>query len=210
MTRINVWDDWCREWGQTARYYQRLAQTADEAGQKVTAGQAWRQLRIEPAYERVATAVADFLAGRDDVDPGRIGGFGVSLGGYYVARAAAYEPRIKAAVALAGPYQWALDWDILPPRTRATFQRRSGAADAAQAREKIAALTLEHAAARIASPLLVAAGGRDRLVPTYHAERLAREAPGAELMLDPDGTHGLTNHAFESRSKMADWLAAHL
>ena len=58
--------------------------------------------------------------------------------------------------------------------------------------------------------LLVAAGGRDRLVPTYHAERLAREAPGAELMLDPDGSHGLTNHAFESRSKMADWLAAHL
>ncbi len=47
-------------------------------------------------------------------------------------------------------------------------------------------------------------------MPTYHAERLAREAPGAELMLDPDGSHGLTNHAFESRSKMADWLAAHL
>ena len=62
----------------------------------------------------------------------------------------------------------------------------------------------------ITCPLLVAAGGRDRLVPAYHAERLAREAPGAELMLDPDGTHGLTNHAFESRSKMADWLAAHL
>jgi hypothetical protein len=29
-------------------------------------------------------------------------------------------------------------------------------------------------------------------------------------MLDPDGSHGLTNHAFESRSTMADWLAAHL
>ena len=29
-------------------------------------------------------------------------------------------------------------------------------------------------------------------------------------MLDPDGSHGLTNHAFESRSAMADWLAAHL
>ena len=29
-------------------------------------------------------------------------------------------------------------------------------------------------------------------------------------MLDPDGSHGLTNHAFESRSTMADWLAARL
>jgi 5-aminopentanamidase len=321
MARITVWDDWCREWGRTAQYYEQLAGTADQAGHRLTAGEAWRraalcwhwgkfvfvddldqqraahdrtvacfrrgaatlsppaepvripyqnttlaaylrvpektsgkppivimmpgldsvkeelqataqymldrglaiiavdgpgqgeaeyELPIEPAYERVATAVADFLAGRDDIDPGRIGGFGVSLGGYYAARAAAYEPRIKAAVALAGPYQWALDWDILPPQTRATFRRRSGAATEAQAREKMATLTLEHAAARITSPLLVAAGSRDRLVPTYHAERLAREAPGAELMLDPDGTHGLTNHAFESRSTMADWLAAHL
>jgi 2,6-dihydroxypseudooxynicotine hydrolase len=173
-------------------------------------GEAEYQLPIEPAYERVAAAVADYLEGRDDIDPARIAGFGVSLGGYYAARAAAYEPRIRATVSLAGPYQWSLDWDILPPQTRATFQRRSGAATEAQAREKASALTLADAAARITSPLLVAAGGRDRLVPTHHAERLAREAPGAELMLDPDGSHGLTNHAFESRSTMADWLAAHL
>jgi predicted amidohydrolase/dienelactone hydrolase len=320
MARITAWDDWCREWGRTAQYYERLAEAAEEKGQTQTAGEAWRraalcwhwgkfvfvddldqqraahdrtvacfrrgaatlsppaepvripyqgttlaaylrvpasqakppivimmpgldsvkeelqataeymlarglaviavdgpgqgeaeyELPIEPAYEKVATAVADYLEGRDDVDPARIGGFGVSLGGYYAARAAAYEPRIKAAVALAGPYQWSLDWDILPPQTRATFQRRSRAATQQQAREKLAQLTLEDAAARITTPLLVAAGGRDRLVPTYHAERLAREAPGAELMLDPEGSHGLTNHAFESRSKMADWLAAHL
>jgi 5-aminopentanamidase len=321
MARIAAWDDWCREWGRTGQYYERLAEAAQEKGRALTAGEAWRRaalcwhwgkfvfvddldqqraahdrtvacfrrgaatlsppaqpvripyantslaaylrvpetdgekppvvimmpgldstkeelqasaeymlarglaiiavdgpgqgeaeydLPIEPAYEKVATAVADFLAGRDDIDPARIGGFGVSLGGYYAARAAAYEPRIKAAVALAGPYRWSLDWDILPPQTRATFQRRSGAATPEQAREKLSQLTLEDAAARITTPLLVAAGGRDRLVPTYHAERLAREAPGAELYLDPDGSHGLTNHAFESRSKMSDWLAAHL
>jgi len=173
-------------------------------------GETEYELPIEPAYERVATAVADYLEGRGDIDPGRIGGFGVSLGGYYAARAAAYEPRIRATVSLAGPYQWSLDWDILPPQTRATFQRRSGAKAEAEARQKAAELTLEHAAPQITSPLLVAAGGRDRLVPASHAERLAREAPGAELMLDPDGSHGLTNHAFESRSTMADWLAARL
>jgi 2,6-dihydroxypseudooxynicotine hydrolase len=173
-------------------------------------GEAEYELPIEPGYERVATAVADYLGVRDDIDPDRIGAFGVSLGGYYAARSAAFEPRLRAAVALAGPYCWARDWDILPPQTRATFQHRSGAATEAEARERMAKLTLEHAAARITCPLLVAAGGRDRLVPPYHAERLAREAPGAELMFDPDGSHGLTNHAFESRSKMADWLAAHL
>ena len=173
-------------------------------------GEAEYELPIEPAYERVAAAVADYLQGRGEIDPERIGAFGVSLGGYYAARSAAYEPRLRAAVALAGPYRWDLDWETLPPQTRATFERRSGAGSPAEARERAAALTLEHAAADITCPLLVAHGGRDRLVPPYHAERLAREAPGAELMLDPDGSHGLTNHAFESRSAMADWLAEHL
>jgi len=173
-------------------------------------GETEYELPIEPAYERVTTAVADYLKGRDDIDPGRIGVFGVSLGGYYAARSAAYEPRVRATVALAGPYRFDLDWDTLPPQTRATFQHRSGAASPAEARERAAALTLEDAAPRITGPLLVAAGGRDRLIPPYHAERLAREAPGAELLMYPDGSHGLTNHAFESRATMADWLATHV
>jgi len=320
MARISVWDDWCREWGRTARHYEQLAETAEANGQTATAGEAWRRaalawhwgkfvfvdhpaeqhaahertvacfrkgagtlnppaepvqvpykdttlaaylrrppgpgqpavvimipgldsvkeelqataeylvsrglaviaidgpgqgeaeydLPIEPAYEQVTAAVADYLQGRDDIDPSRIGGFGVSLGGYYAARSAACEPRLRAVVALAGPYRWDLDWETLPPQTRATFQRRCGAATEAEARERAAALTLEHAAAQITCPLLVAHGGQDRLIPPYHAERLAREAPGAELLMYPDGGHGLTNLAFESRSAMADWLAAHL
>jgi len=173
-------------------------------------GEAEYEFPIEPAYERVVTAVADYLKGRADVDPGRLGVFGVSLGGYYAARSAAYEPRVRAAVELAGPYRFDLDWDAMPGQTRTTFQVRSGAASPAQARERAAALTLEDAAALITCPLLVVHGGRDRLVPVYHAERLAREAPGAELMLYPDGSHGVTNHAFESRAAMADWLAGHL
>jgi 2,6-dihydroxypseudooxynicotine hydrolase len=173
-------------------------------------GESEYEFPIEPAYERVTTAVADYLKGRDDIDADRMGVFGVSLGGYYAARSAAYEPRVRAAVELAGPYRFDLDWDTLPPQTRTTFQYRSGAASPDEARARAAALTLEDAAARITCPLLVAHGGRDRLIPPYHAERLAREVPAAELMLYPDGSHGLTNHAFESRAAMADWLAARL
>jgi 5-aminopentanamidase len=173
-------------------------------------GESEYEFPIEPAYERVTTAVADYLKGRDDIDADRMGVFGVSLGGYYAARSAAYEPRVRAAVGLAGPYRFDLDWNTLPPQTRTTFQHRSGAASPDEARARAAALTLEDAAARIRCPLLVAHGGRDRLIPPYHAERLAREAPAAELMLYPDGSHGLTNRAFESRAAMADWLAARL
>jgi predicted amidohydrolase/dienelactone hydrolase len=173
-------------------------------------GEAEYDLPIEPAYERVATAVADYLASRPEVDADRIGVFGVSLGGYYAARCAAFEPRLRAAVALAGPYRFDLDWDSLPPQTRAAFRVRSRSGSDAQARSRAGALTLEPAAARITRPLLVVHGGQDRLIPAYHAERLADEAPAAELLLYPDGNHGLTNHAFESRSRIADWLTAKL
>jgi dipeptidyl aminopeptidase/acylaminoacyl peptidase len=167
-------------------------------------------LPIEPAYEKVATAAVDYLRTRDDVDGDRIGLFGVSLGGYYAARSAAYEPRLKAAIALAGPYQFGLDFDDKPPQTKKTFQVRSGAKTPEETRENAARLTLEEAAPLIAIPLLVVHGGRDRLVPPEHAEKLVAAAPGAEMLMYPDGNHGVTDYGFESRSRMADWLAGHL
>jgi len=128
----------------------------------------------------------------------------VSLGGYYAARAAAYEKRLRAVVALAGPYRFDQDWDELPPQTRATFQARSGAKSEEDARARAAGLTLEAAAAHIDTPLLIVGGGRDAIVPARHQERLAREVKTAELVIYPDGSHGVTNRAYESRSRMAD------
>src|SRR3984957_17071347 len=92
-------------------------------------GESEYELPTEPGYEKVATAVVAFLQDRAGLDPERIGLFGVSLGGYYAARAAAYEKRLRAVVSLAGPYRLDLDWDGLPAQTRATFQARSGAKD---------------------------------------------------------------------------------
>lgn len=173
-------------------------------------GESEYELPIEPAYEKVVTAAADYLAGVSRVDAARLGVFGVSLGGYYAARGAAFEPRVAATVALSGPYRFDTGWDDLPPQTRATFQVRSRAVSEEEARRKAGELTLEPAVSKITNPLLVVAGGRDKIVPVSHAERLAAEAPGAELAVYPGGGHGVTNHAYESRSRMADWLAAHL
>ena len=146
-------------------------------------GEAEYDLPIEPAYEKVAAAAVDYLATRADVDHGTIGLFGVSLGGYYAARAAAREKRLKAVVALSPPYRFDLDWDKLPALTRAAFLVRSGAATDDEARSIAAA---------------------------HHQERLAGEVARAELLIYPDGSHGVTNRAYESRSRLADWLAARL
>jgi len=173
-------------------------------------GESEYELPIEPAYEKVATAAVDFLRGRAGIDGRRIGLFGVSLGGYYAARAAAYEKRLAAVVALCGPYRWDLDWDRLPAQTRATIAARARAGSDADARARAGELTLEDAAAHIEVPLLILGGARDSITPIYHQERLAAEVPSAELVRYPDGGHGVTNLAYESRSLLADWLAARL
>lgn len=173
-------------------------------------GESEYELPIEPAYEKVATAAVDFCEGRADVDAGRVGFFGVSLGGYYAARAMAFEPRLVAGVALAGPYRFDLEWDDLPPMTRDTFRHRSRSVDDRAARAYAGSLTLEGAAARITSPMLVVHGAQDRLVGRVHADRMAAEAPGAQLLMYEDGNHGVANRAFESRSAFADWMGKKL
>ncbi|MGY1709819.1 alpha/beta hydrolase family protein [Geodermatophilus sp. SYSU D00758] len=55
-------------------------------------------LPFRPDWEHVLTPVIDHLTKRPDVDPSRIAVMGVSQGGYWVPRAAAFEHRITAAV----------------------------------------------------------------------------------------------------------------
>jgi 2,6-dihydroxypseudooxynicotine hydrolase len=134
----------------------------------------------------------------------------VSLGGYYAPRVAAADPRVRACVALAGPYDFGACWDGLPELTREAFRVRSRSADEAAARAAAGTLSLAGHAAAIACPLLVVAGQRDRLIPWRHAERLAADAPAATLLLLPEGNHGCMNVAAAHRLKTADWLAARL
>jgi pimeloyl-ACP methyl ester carboxylesterase len=54
---------------------------------------------FRPDWEAVVSVFLDELLRRDSVDPDRIGLVGISLGGYFASRAAAYEPRVKALVA---------------------------------------------------------------------------------------------------------------
>lgn len=161
-------------------------------------------------YEAPVAAAIDYLAGRRDVDARRVGLMGVSLGGYYAPRAAAYEPRVRAAVAVAGAYNFADHFDGRPALTQAAFVARLHAKDRAEAIARLRAFTLEGAGPRIRVPLLVIMGGRDRLVDPADAERLARETAGAELWLFPDGNHVVNNLPYRYRPQTADWLADRL
>lgn len=61
-------------------------------------------LPFRPDWEHAVTPVIDFALTLPGVDPARIALLGLSLGGYLAPRAAAYEPRIAAVIAVDGVY----------------------------------------------------------------------------------------------------------
>ena len=171
-------------------------------------GEAEYALPIRGDYEAPVRSVIDFVEERSDLDAARIGLWGVSLGGYYAPRAAAFEKRVKACIALSGPYDWAEIWPQLNELTREAFRVRAKCATPEAAHDHGASLTLKGVASRITCPLFIVAGKLDRLVPWQHAERLAREAGGpVELLLIDDGNHVANNRAYRYRTQSADWMA---
>jgi dipeptidyl aminopeptidase/acylaminoacyl peptidase len=61
-------------------------------------------LPFRPDWENVVTPVVDWAAIHPGVDPFRIALLGVSMGGYLAARAAAFEHRLAACIAVDGIY----------------------------------------------------------------------------------------------------------
>jgi dipeptidyl aminopeptidase/acylaminoacyl peptidase len=174
-------------------------------------GEAEYDLPIQADWAAPGAAILDALSTQEGVDAERLGVWGVSLGGYYAPRIAAADPRVRACVALAGPYDFGECWQALPALTREAFRVRSRSADDRAARAAARTLTLAGHAEAIRCPLLVVTGKRDRLFPWQHGERLAAEANGpVTLLLLVNGNHGCMNVAALHRHRTADWVASQL
>ncbi len=152
--------------------------------------------------------VLDWIDTRGDLDAGRIGIWGVSLGGYYAPRAAAHHDRLRACVSLTGPFNWAEAWNTLPDLTRAAFVARSHSATEAEAQEKATALTLDGIVQNIICPIFVVAGKQDRVIQWDHARRIADGASGPVTFLAlEDAGHVANNRTYRYRLQSADWMA---
>jgi 2,6-dihydroxypseudooxynicotine hydrolase len=174
-------------------------------------GEAQYDFPIRGDYEVPVKAVLDYIGTRRDLDAARVGMWGVSLGGYYAPRAAAFDKRINACIALGGPFNWAEAWDGLPELTREAFRVRSHCKTDEEARKNANTLSLEGVADKITCPIFIVNGRLDRIVPAKDAERLAREVKGpVELMMIEDGNHIATNRAYRWRSQSADWMKEQL
>ncbi|MBM3469730.1 MAG: alpha/beta hydrolase [Armatimonadetes bacterium] len=173
-------------------------------------GETSRAVHIRHDYEVAVAATLDRLAERGDIDLDRVGAAGVSLGGYYAPRAAAFEPRLRAVAAIAGPYSFGETWDHVPALSREAFAHHSGARDDREARANALRLDLTGVLPRLKQPLLVVFGKLDRLIPWQHAERVAAEAPNAQLVMYPEGNHVCNNIPYKYRPLVADWMKERL
>lgn len=174
-------------------------------------GESEYAIPIRGDYEVAVAAVLDWVERRNNIDMARVGLWGVSLGGYYAPRAAAFEKRVKACISLSGPYDMGAAWEGLPELTRATFRTRAHCKTDTDARAVAATLSLAGVAQKITCPLYIVTGKLDRVVPWQDAERLAREAGGpVELVVIEDGNHVANNRAYKYRAQSADWMAAQL
>ena len=184
----------------------------------------FRGLHLRHDYDVAGTAAVDYLEGRDDVDPRRIAVMGISLGGYYATRCAAFEPRFAACVA------WGAIWDYhdrWTRRLRATtdvpmsvplhhIAWALGVHTTEEALEVLEDWKLEGVAKRIVAPTLVVHGGHDQQVPMSDAQALLAEvsADDKELLVFPEGTPGAEHCQLDApvpaMQAIADWFAARL
>lgn len=173
-------------------------------------------LRNRHDYEIPVGACIDYLETRADVDTARIGVSGTSLGGYYAARAAAFEPRLAAVVSHGAVWSVNEIWGKadethgLAEHIKWVF----GARSMREALEMGEAFTLEGVIGRIRCPYLIVHGGFDVLgvqqaKRTYDAAKkagvdatlriLAEDETGAEHCQHDNPTLG--------QDIIGDWLA---
>jgi dienelactone hydrolase len=170
-----------------------------------------------------AAACVDYLLTRDDVDPARIGVAGVSLGGYYAPRSAAFEPRFKCCICWGALYDFdqfmedrvARRGEPSVPGHEDHAQWVFGKASMTEVREVTRRMSLQGVLERIRCPLLVVHGENDRQVPLWHAQRTYDEAinaPRRELKVFRLSEGGAEHCAADDNALavdyMADWAAA--
>src|SRR5258707_6333859 len=162
---------------------------------------------LRPDYEVPVRYAINYLEGRSDVDASRVGLMGVSFGGQFAVRAAAFEPRLQAVIENCGPYDQSENFHKRPQISRATMVHRLKVASEDAAFAQLQHFNLRRVAEKVQWPLLVIQGRRDRLVPAAQAERTASESGASAVpwMVD-DGDDVCYNIPFKHRPQQAAWM----
>jgi alpha-beta hydrolase superfamily lysophospholipase len=138
------------------------------------------------------SAAVDYLERREDVDKDRIAVMGVSLGGYFAPRCAAFEKRFKACVAWGAIYDWHARFKI---RLEKAFKGASlsvpaehyawffGVDSMEEVLKRTEPFTIKGVAGKIECPFLLTHGEADAQVPLEDAHKLFAEVGSKDKTL---------------------------
>ncbi|MBM3485609.1 MAG: alpha/beta hydrolase [Alphaproteobacteria bacterium] len=169
-------------------------------------------------YEVPGMASIDWLVGRPEIDPNRIGLIGISMAGYYAPRIAAFDRRVKALVAWAGCYDLLADLYLFHQPLQATVQRLLGGVTDAEARERLKTFNLKDCAKNIVCPTLITHGTADRLMSVEGSRKLHAAIGATDKTLKiydgANGSGGAGHCQYDiwntSTAFMLDWMAAQI
>jgi dienelactone hydrolase len=172
--------------------------------------------------EHWASKIIDYLETRDDIDPGRIGMEGVSLGGYYCPRAVANEPRFACGVVWGANHDWRdvqkrrleNEGDFPVPHYWQHVCWVWGAADIEDFMRIVENVHLDGQIEKIRVPFLVTHGEKDTQIPLKWAQRTYEQlvnSPKRELKVFTDREGGVQHSSLDNSINaghyIADWVA---
>jgi dienelactone hydrolase len=172
--------------------------------------------------ERWASKAVDWLEGRPEVDPQRIGMTGISLGGHYVPRAVAYEPRFASGSVWGANHNWAevqqkrlrREGENPVPHYWAHVMWVFGATDMDDFLKKAEGMNLNGHMDRIKVPFLVTHGEQDRQIGIEYAHQAYDQlvnSPKRELRIFTPREGGVEHVGADNmsfgRDYIADWFA---
>ncbi len=187
-------------------------------------GEALRIGKLPGVYdsERWAAAAVDYLETRTDVDPQRIGMFGLSLGGYFAPRAVAFEKRFALCAVLGGNHDWgevqkrraAREGDRPVPHYWDHVLWVFGKSSVDEFLQWAPQMCLDGVVERVTVPFLITHGEGDRQIPVEFAQRSFDQAvnsPKRELRVftkqDFEIEHCGADNGTAARDYIADWVA---
>lgn len=162
--------------------------------------------------EEITQAVYLFISSRAELDPGRVGLLGLSMGGRAALYSAMRQPhQYKACAVISTPYDLVADLDLVTPAMTRELALPPGTPRSVLS-DIAGATPLKGLLGDLLTPLLVAGGGRDLIAMPEEMRQIYDESGSTDktLRICPHAGHNCYEMMPSLRHEIAQWLKQRL